>query len=113
MQASGGVKSVAGKKGFEATVPGSKGLLLACFTTDWCPYCVRFRKPFRSHRGRAGVGMVEVDLSDEDDPLWEEMRIDVVPTIVLFRDGKEVARVNGTLGKGLKSEDVDSLLAKS
>ena len=113
MPASGGVKSVAGKKEFEAAVPGSKGPVLACFTTDWCPYCVRFRKPLRSHPGRAGVEMVEVDISDEDDPMWEEMRIDVVPTIVLFRDGKEVARVNGTLGKGLSRKDLNSLLAKS
>lgn len=92
---------------------GRNGALLACFYADWCPHCIRYLPHFERHSGRPGIELAEVDVSDEDDPLWEELSLAVVPTLILFRDGFQVARVDGVLGRGLRPDDIDRLISAS
>jgi len=81
-------------------VPGARfrpselpaGRVPVLFTTDWCGYCRRFYP----HYARLGGGWV-VDISDDDDPLWDDLQIRVVPTVILFEDGRPVARWAGAL----------------
>lgn len=62
------------------------------FVADWCGYCRRFLPSFKQMQ-HAYV----VDISDEDDPLWDDYGIQVVPTVLLFEDGKPVKRWAGVL----------------
>lgn len=78
-------------------LPG--GRVPVMFTTDWCGYCRRFEPHFR----RLGKGII-VDISDDDDPLWDDLGIRVVPTVILFEDGKPVARWAGALNLGHADE---------
>ena len=68
------------------------GRVAVMFTADWCGYCHRFLSHFKRIR-EAWL----VDVSDEDDPLWEIHRIQVVPTVLVFQDGVEVQRWQGVL----------------
>ncbi|MEO7397886.1 MAG: thioredoxin family protein [Ilumatobacteraceae bacterium] len=70
-----------------------EGRVPIMFTTDWCGYCRRFLPLF----GRLPGAWV-VDISDDDDPLWDDHAIRVVPTVILFEDGKPIARWEGVLG---------------
>lgn len=63
------------------------------FTADWCGYCHRFYAHYKTLRD----GIV-VDISDEDDPLWDRLAIDVVPTVIVFEGGVPVKRWAGVLG---------------
>lgn len=62
------------------------------FTADWCGFCHRFLPHFKRVQGAWLV-----DISDEDDPLWDLLRIQVVPTVVLFEDGLPTRRWAGAL----------------
>lgn len=64
---------------------------VALFVADWCGYCRRLRAELDG-AASAAVPVVEVDLSDEQDPGWDEWRVELVPTAVLFRGGAEAGR---------------------
>ena len=69
-----------------------KGRVAVMFTADWCGYCHRFMGAFK----RIREGWV-VDVTDEDDPLWDIHRLRVVPTVIVFQDGVETQRWQGVL----------------
>jgi thioredoxin 1 len=87
------------------------GTWAVAFSADWCPYCRRFVADLER---LAGTGPFEVamgDLTDEDSPLWEQFRVDVVPTVVVFRDGAPSFRRDGVLGHGLTADDLHQIRA--
>ena len=51
------------------------------------------------------------DVTDEESALWDDFELKVVPTIVLFRDGKAVWRRDGIRHVGLNGADIDALRA--
>ena len=68
------------------------GRVAVLFCADWCGYCHRFLTHFRKVPGG-----VMVDVSDEDLPVWDEYGLRVVPTVILFEDGKPVRQWAGVL----------------
>lgn len=70
------------------------GRVAVMFGADWCGFSRRFYPHFK----RIQDGWV-VDISDEDDPLWDALRIEVVPTVILFEDGVPKKRWAGVLGE--------------
>lgn len=68
------------------------GRVPVLFSADWCGYCRRFLPHYR----RFPEGWI-VDISDDDDPIWDDLAIRVVPTVILFEDGKPAARWEGVL----------------
>ncbi len=52
------------------------------------------------------------DLSDLENPLWEEFGIDVVPSVMVFKEGELVYRKDGVLGRGLPDNAMDEVLLK-
>lgn len=81
------------------------------FHATWCPHCVRFVPVFRRAAGaQAAWRPVEAVLDDEDNPLWTEYAIEVVPTVILFEDGKVVKRLDGVPGQGLDERDLAGCL---
>ncbi len=84
-----------------------KGDLLAVFTCDWCGYCRSIMRDIE--RSPPGYDVVFVDISDESDSAWDDYKVEVVPTAVLFRDGREVARKRAGLS-GLRPSDLDALV---
>lgn len=93
---------------FDGTRLRAPGLVVVGFLADWCPYCVRFL-PELARLLDEGRAVVCADLSDEDDPLWERFSIEIVPTVLVFRDGREVFRASGVAGVGLSSTDLRSV----
>jgi len=68
------------------------GRVPVMFTADWCGYCRRF-SPHFERLPNATV----VDISEDDDPLWDTLAIRVVPTVILFENGKPTRRWAGAL----------------
>jgi thiol-disulfide isomerase/thioredoxin len=97
------VHQVAGEKFRASDLPA--GRVAVMFTADWCGYCHRFNGHFKRLRD-AWV----VDVSDEDDPLWDIHGLHVVPTVIVFRDGVEVQRWQGVLS-GHHVDQIEATLA--
>lgn len=76
-----------------AEVEEMTGPVLLDFGTDWCGHCVVARSPVEAWlAGRHGVDHLRV----EDGPgrrLGRAYRVKLWPTLVLLRDGREIARV--------------------
>jgi thioredoxin 1 len=82
-----------------------------CFTADWCPFCRAFAPKFEAIGRGAAFQIAEGNLTEEENPLWETMHVDVVPTLVAYVDGNPVWRRDGTYGVGLHDPDLTELVA--
>lgn len=83
----------------------TNGVILVDFYADWCGPC-RMIAPMieelsQEMSGKAKVGKVDIDSAQET---ASKLGITAVPTIILFKDGKEIDRVVGVRDKtSLKS----------
>jgi thioredoxin-like negative regulator of GroEL len=92
-----------------AAIDGKRALVL--FHATWCPYCRSFAPVFEeAGADAAGWVPVEAVLDDDDNPLWDEFGIDVVPTLVLFENARPVKRVDAHHGIGLTRNDLRRIL---
>ncbi len=74
------------------------------FRVSWCGYCTTFQPHFD-----AIPGSVVVDITDEEDPLWETLNIEVVPTVIVFNKTQPGKRWKGVLGKSHAAEIVTAI----
>ena len=88
------------------------GTVAVLFTTEWCPFCQRFKPLFESALDQNGMTKTFVDLSDLENPLWEVFDVGVVPTVVVFKDGDPVLRKDGVLGRGLPADVMIEVVRK-
>lgn len=70
------------------------------FFGEWCPPC-RLAGPVidelvKEYKGKMVVGKVDVDQNQE---LAQKLGVMSIPTVIFFKDGKEVERVVGFPGK--------------
>jgi thioredoxin 1 len=95
--------------GFEALGPG---VTLIDFTATWCPPCRVLGAVLRGladdYAGRARFVAVDVD----DEPmLAQRLGVRAMPTVVVWRDGREVGRIVGSRPRGFVAGVVDRALA--
>jgi thioredoxin-like negative regulator of GroEL len=83
---------------------------VVAFHASWCPFCRRFMPAFRAFEGKTKARMAEAQVDEEDNPLWDRFKIEVVPTMIAFKDGKPIDRRDGKPGAGLSEKDIESLL---
>ena len=85
---------------FDAKVLQASGPVLVDFFATWCGPC-RMVSPIigelaSEYEGRIKVGKVNVDEAPE---LAMKYGVSSIPTLILFRDGREAGRTVGAQGK--------------
>ncbi len=88
-----------------------EGTWIVAFVADWCPFCHRFLPQFSALESEKGFRIAAGDVTSDDSPLWDDLRIEVVPTVVVFRNGAPVFREDGVLGMGLPSGSLEKARA--
>lgn len=63
-------------------------------------------------RVQVAFDVIEVNISDDDDPAWDQFEVSTVPTAIFFRAGKEVTRKPPGYD-GLRVKDLKALFEKS
>ncbi|MCI8650372.1 MAG: thioredoxin [Anaerotruncus sp.] len=84
------------KQTFDAQVTHGTGLALVDFFATWCGPCTMFAPVLEQLasevEGKALVGKVDIDAEPE---IANAHDIQAYPTLLLFRDGKEIRRFVG------------------
>jgi thioredoxin 1 len=96
---------------FDAEVMESPMPVLVDFSATWCGPCKRLA-PVVEEIGKEFAGKVKVMSVDIDDGAETASRFAVtaVPTLVVFKGGKEVARLQGVVPKGRIADALTRLL---
>ena len=94
-----GVPVIAYQSAYAASEPdrpgieASPGLTLLEFGAPWCGHCMALQPALQLALGsRPGIRHIKVE-DGRGKPLGRSFRIKLWPTLVLMRDGQEVARV--------------------
>ncbi|MCW6160283.1 MAG: thioredoxin family protein [Candidatus Micrarchaeales archaeon] len=94
-------------------VRSSNGTIVVLFYADWCPFCRAFKPVFESFDGKSGVSFGEARLNEDGNPMWDRFEIKIVPSVVAFKGGKAVARMDGRAGEGLSKKDLEAFLKRT
>jgi thiol-disulfide isomerase/thioredoxin len=72
------------------------GKVIVLYFAPWCKFCVEFKPVWEELKGRVGDGVrfMEVDGSDHPE-LMKFMNVRGFPSIVMYKDGKEISRYAG------------------
>lgn len=85
---------------FEAEVLNADGIVLADFYSDSCVPCKRLSPVIAEIEEQFGdkAKFVKININF-DAELAEKYEVQSVPTVVFFRNGEELSRLNGTVKK--------------
>jgi thioredoxin 1 len=96
---------------FAEQVNSSDEPVLVDFWAEWCVPCHKIAPVLEElaveKADRLRIAKVDVD---ENRSLALEHRVQSIPTMILFKDGVEVHRITGAVGKAKLLEDLQPLL---
>ena len=93
---------------FEKDVLGSGKPVLVDFWAEWCAPCRMLAPTVQAVAEHYGEAAAVVKLNVDDNPSTaQRYGIKGIPTLILFRDGKEVERVVGATSKDSISKMID------
>ncbi|MBQ8194955.1 MAG: thioredoxin [Oscillospiraceae bacterium] len=92
---------------FETEVLQSDGVILADFYSDSCVPCKRLSPVLAEleEQYENEIKLVKININF-DMELAEKYEVQSVPTLVFFRNGEEISRLNGSL----KKSDIESAI---
>jgi thiol-disulfide isomerase/thioredoxin len=93
---------------FEGKTLKVDGKVVIFFYAKWCPFCRAACKETDCISDKDSYSAYAVDLSDEDNPLWDQLEIDIVPTLIGYSDGEEIYRKQGARMVGLRRRDFEA-----
>jgi thioredoxin 1 len=103
---------VASSDDFEKKVLGSTKPVVVMFYTTYCPHSRRLAPVFEQHNHDSRIAFAKIDITDDENPLWDRYNIEFVPTLIAFKGGQEVGRRGAHPGVGLSESDLLFLLEK-
>ena len=92
-------QAIASKKEFDELVSASSGTCLVDFWAPWCGPCQALAPILLSAEKKAsGLGFYQVNVDDTPE-LAQVFHVSSIPTLIVFRYGKEIQRTLGVLSE--------------
>jgi thioredoxin 1 len=83
--------------------------LLVLFYASWCLHSRRFLPIFEKYAENNESNLCRV-LTDEIESCAKNYSIDVVPTVIFFKNGKIAKRLDGIAGRGLDEKQLVEMM---
>jgi len=89
----------------------SKKTFLVDFWAPWCPHCRKINPAYEqiADQYAGALEVVKLDM-DEDDRLWSDLQVELIPTLRLYVDGKPVASTVAPESKAAIDEFLSGIL---
>ena len=89
----------------------SRKTFLVDFWAPWCPHCRKINPAYEqiAEQYAGALEVVKVDM-DEDDRLWDELQVELIPTLRLYVDGNPVASTVAPESKAAIDEFLSGIL---
>ena len=96
---------------FEETIQNSAKPVLIDFFADWCGPCQMIAPIVEELEAELGDKAVfaKINVDDAED-IAMSLGIDAIPTVIIFKNGKEAARSVGLISKEQLSEKLGEVL---
>lgn len=88
------------EKNFKEEVLNSKGLTVVDFWASWCGPCKMFSPIFENTSStRSNIKFCKLNIDNDTEDVCKQYGVMSIPTIILFKDGKEIKRNIGFLNE--------------
>jgi len=97
-----------GRFDFEKTIK-TNDRVFALFYATWCPYSMAFLPHFEKHAENGGRHCVRVTVDDKAS-LFDKYRVEYMPTVIFFKNGKVAKRLDAAPHVGLSEKQLLDML---
>lgn len=104
-----GAVTIKTREAFDSEMKPGEGRF-ALFYSAWCPFCTSFMSAYDGE-AKAGAGLFIKVCTDDLPELEDRFSVEVVPTVLYFKDGKLARRLDGALGRGLTADGLRAFVA--
>ena len=88
-------------------------VVLVDFWAPWCSYCRRIGPAYEKVAEQYGADMVVAKVNIDEEPQLAEMEmIEVIPTLVLYRNGKAIGSIVAPESKAMIDAFIQETLGK-
>ena len=107
------IRGIHNEKDLDDYITGRKGWFLLAFHASWCRQCKAMHKTVEnmSEEFQNELPFYMIDI-DEMEELAKSLRIQGVPTYIVFENGNEMGRIIGYHQKDTFKQELNAILTK-